>query len=111
MRSPRLRLRLALPRYSVARDAQRGLLTLAAFPGSARLASGRARPAEYTPRRGLPRASSGSQLAPVPRAKLTHHRESEGASTAPSEASFVPGVYTMEFSGRIRGGRDRGKGS
>src|SRR2546427_1172424 len=29
MRSPRLRLRLAVPRYSVARDAQRGSLTLA----------------------------------------------------------------------------------
>src|SRR2546425_3674947 len=29
MRSPRLRLRLAVPRYSVARDAHRGSLTLA----------------------------------------------------------------------------------
>src|SRR5712664_1527146 len=66
MRSPRLRRRLALPRYSVASDAQRGSLTLAPISGFARLAAGSARQAEYASRRWLPRASSGSQLDPVP---------------------------------------------
>ena len=39
--------------------------------GCARLASGSARQAEYAGQSGLPRASSGSQLAPAPRAKFT----------------------------------------